>query len=456
MRASLSARGPVCGKTTVLTERYLATAPIPRTPAPAFSAVAMTFTEKAARELRKRIRDRAYAQLEEASDDTAVHWRDVVRSLEAAPHQHVSTSSAWDFCAAMPFAPRLIPISRSLDATIASVLRARRAGEMSAQAPLPENDPDLVDLAVEYGMARVRDGLDILMDQRGGGRSQGMGQSVRGPRSSRSGEDVWTQKGRKAAWRVFDRGRAPMPAMVLPPSRSSIRSCASSGHACSASCSISMGKSTIPNGSPGSTSKRMVPLGVKKELWPSLVVNEQCKAVLESFRKAIKKWEELDAWDESASLKAAGHSLQFARLALQARRAYEQAKRARGGLDFDDLIVMTRDLLRLDAGSIRDDPESPTTFLLVDEFQDTDSVQNEILGRMSGDALETGGVFVVGDFKQSIYGFRGARPGIFAGLRESFPPEGRLSLSENFRSVPGVLDFVNALLPRRSRTKTSP
>ena len=56
-----------------------------------------------------------------------------------------------------------------------------------------------------------------------------------------------------------------------------------------------------------------------------------------------------------------------------------------------------------------------------------------------------GKLFFVGDFKQSIYRFRGAEPHVFRELRAEIPAAGRKSLTENFRSQPAVLDFVNAL-----------
>jgi ATP-dependent helicase/nuclease subunit A len=56
-----------------------------------------------------------------------------------------------------------------------------------------------------------------------------------------------------------------------------------------------------------------------------------------------------------------------------------------------------------------------------------------------------GKLFFVGDFKQSIYRFRGAEPHVFRELRGEIPAAGRKSLTENFRSQPAVLDFVNAL-----------
>jgi ATP-dependent helicase/nuclease subunit A len=62
-----------------------------------------------------------------------------------------------------------------------------------------------------------------------------------------------------------------------------------------------------------------------------------------------------------------------------------------------------------------------------------------------GGRFAQGSLFVVGDTKQSIYRFRGAQPAIFAEFRKDFPAEGWASLTENFRSVPPLLDFVNAL-----------
>jgi len=54
-------------------------------------------------------------------------------------------------------------------------------------------------------------------------------------------------------------------------------------------------------------------------------------------------------------------------------------------------------------------------------------------------------LFFVGDYKQSIYRFRGADPSVFRRLRDEIPPAGRLPLSVNFRSQHAILDFVNAL-----------
>ncbi len=78
--------------------------------------------------------------------------------------------------------------------------------------------------------------------------------------------------------------------------------------------------------------------------------------------------------------------------------------------------------------------------ILVDEFQDTDAVQAGLVQALAGDSVP---LFVVGDEKQSIYGFRGADVSVFQSMRERL--EHDLSLGTNFRSQPAILDFVNAL-----------
>ena len=83
--------------------------------------------------------------------------------------------------------------------------------------------------------------------------------------------------------------------------------------------------------------------------------------------------------------------------------------------------------------------------LLVDECQDTDPLQVELIKALCGKAAQNGKLFFVGDFKQSIYRFRGADPNVFRRLQQETPPAGRLPLSMNFRSQPAILHFVNAL-----------
>lgn len=129
-------------------------------------------------------------------------------------------------------------------------------------------------------------------------------------------------------------------------------------------------------------------------------------------------------------------------------RNVDGRKRERGALDFDDLLIRARTLLE-DPGVLEALREQ-YRFVLVDEFQDTDRLQAEIVmlltGSGSGDDLEIepGKLFVVGDPKQSIYRFRGAEVEVYEQVREILArSDSWIRISQNFRSVPGIVEWVN-------------
>ena len=126
----------------------------------------------------------------------------------------------------------------------------------------------------------------------------------------------------------------------------------------------------------------------------------------------------------------------------------EARKRRNGVLDFDDLLIGARRLLE-DRSALRA-LRRRYRFVLVDEFQDTDPLQAEIImllaGRhdASGNDLEPGKLFIVGDPKQSIYRFRRADVEIYEQVKEAIARAGSvLNITQNFRSVPGVIEWVN-------------
>ncbi len=143
-----------------------------------------------------------------------------------------------------------------------------------------------------------------------------------------------------------------------------------------------------------------------------------------------------------------------------------QARRAEGRLEFHDLLVLARQLLR-DSVEARRALSSRYRVLMLDEFQDTDPIQTELAfwltdvvtdetaeNRDAG-ALQPaeGRLFMVGDPKQSIYRFRRADIDLFLRTRNQFE-DGRLELVTNFRTVPEVIDFVNAFFARLMPTET--
>ena len=127
---------------------------------------------------------------------------------------------------------------------------------------------------------------------------------------------------------------------------------------------------------------------------------------------------------------------------------YEARKQETGSLDFLDLLIKARDLVCGNPEVCREFRER-FRVILVDEFQDTDSLQAELLLRLAGDdtgALRPGALFIVGDPKQSIYRFRRADVGAYRRIADSLTSSGAtaVTLQTSFRSVPAIQHFVNA------------
>jgi ATP-dependent helicase/nuclease subunit A len=146
----------------------------------------------------------------------------------------------------------------------------------------------------------------------------------------------------------------------------------------------------------------------------------------------------------------------LARLAPELVRftlGWADERRRSGRLHFHDLLVLARDLLWRDA-EVRRSLARRWSVLVVDEFQDTDPLQVELVfalaaadpdhlpARWEDIELGAGRVLVVGDPKQSIYGFRGADITLWNRTRARFGT-GVVSLVQNFRSVDTILEWVN-------------
>lgn len=119
---------------------------------------------------------------------------------------------------------------------------------------------------------------------------------------------------------------------------------------------------------------------------------------------------------------------------------YTERKREQNVLDYDDLLLYWRALLRSDAG---DAVRHLFDHVLVDEFQDTNHIQAEILRDLCGPA---GNLTVVGDDAQSIYSFRAARVENILGFEEEYPSTTRIALERNYRSTPEILNASNAVI----------
>ena len=145
-----------------------------------------------------------------------------------------------------------------------------------------------------------------------------------------------------------------------------------------------------------------------------------------------------------------GHRAAIALLSLTRRflARVDAEKLRRGVLDFDDLLLQTRDLLEDE--HVLEQVRAQFDFLFVDEFQDTDRIQARIIERLARDrsgAYVPGKTIVVGDPKQSIYGFRRADPELYDRMTSDLINEGaeRRVLEKQYRSEPALLESINAL-----------
>ncbi len=124
-------------------------------------------------------------------------------------------------------------------------------------------------------------------------------------------------------------------------------------------------------------------------------------------------------------------------------KAYRTAKLSQGKLDFTDLQLKTRDLVRNNA-EIRQKLVSRHKYYMVDEYQDTNELQYELVMLLTNE-LTAANLFIVGDPKQSIYAFRGADVRVFTKTKEKIVDNGGddIRLTENFRSLRHTVGFVN-------------
>jgi ATP-dependent helicase/nuclease subunit A len=441
--------GAGCGKTHVLTQRYLSH--LRDDGAEVGQVVAITFTDRAARQMRERIRRACRDHLRAAAtDEEAERWAGHLRGLETAP---ISTIHA--FCGNLL---RQHAVEAGLDPRF-EVLEDYLAGNLQTQALTAclqrlltfegEAGEDLRRLVLLYGWRPTVEAVQHLMgqwDEAGWARWLGC-----------SDEEI------AAAW------LGPARAELLPRHLEYLTTASPKIARC-----FWLLRSTPCTGPKMAANVRRVleqtpllagaaDLGAavaelkdaakvvgteKAKAWPSEEIYEAVKGAFEDFRKELPAQLQLftEAVPDADAAVAAGRC--FLRVADEAVRAYRQLKRRNGVADFQDLLVQARDLLR-DHSEVRERLQRRYRFLLIDELQDTDPVQMELVEHLCGTELTDGKLFAVGDHKQSIYRFRGADVGLFQDLKQRVPNEGRLGLTVNFRSQPAILDFTNALLGPR-------
>jgi ATP-dependent helicase/nuclease subunit A len=371
-RAAVDARGIVfvsagagTGKTRVLVERFARA--VCDEGVDVESILVITYTEKAAGELRTRIR----AELVERGRP------DLARALDGA-----WISTIHGFCHRLlrshPFAAGVDPRFRVLDESQGRVLRGE-AFEAALTRFCAGDDPARLRLLAVYGA----DGLRRMLT--------GVYETLRS-----AGREL-----------VLELGE-----------RRSLQECVDEFHE-AARC---LGEEVSLEDEPP---ERLLDLG-------ELRLRGERAASYEEARKKVEQ----AALDELA---AADRDL-LQELLTAFASAYQDAKDRESALDFEDLQLRARDLLR-DDDAIREREQLRFHSIMVDEFQDTNRLQCELVDLISGTKCES---FFVGDEFQSIYGFRHADVQVFRERRES-ASGGVLPLTMNYRSRPEVLAVVNHL-----------
>jgi ATP-dependent exoDNAse (exonuclease V) beta subunit len=372
--------GAGTGKTAVLVERVVRA--VCDRGLDVDSILVITYTRRAAGELRTRIRA-AFA-------DRGRH--DLARRLDGA-----WISTIHGFCArllkAYPLAAGLDPRFRELDEAQAAVLRSEAFRDALAEF-CAGDDPQRLELLATYGSDRLRRMLTSVYETlRAAGRELDLEVAAR-PELGERVEEL----------------RVAATTLVSDPGATDAQQ---------------------------RTASELLEL-LARDVRPDRLMN------LSGFKargdRAAGYGEALAAVEQAALDEAAARDRALLQelLTLFAAR-YAEAKARESALDFEDLQLEARDLLRAQP-ELREREQARFRSILVDEFQDTNRLQTEIVDLLRRPDTE---LFFVGDEFQSIYGFRHADVQVFRERREAAGQP--LSLTLNYRSRPEVLAAVNEL-----------
>jgi ATP-dependent helicase/nuclease subunit A len=383
--AAVSLRGEVfvsagagTGKTSVLVERFVRA--VCDDGLDVDSVLAVTYTNKAAAELRSRIRAELVAR----------GRHDLARELDGA-----WVSTIHGFCArllrAHPFAVGIDPRFRELDDEQGAVVRGE-AFERALAAFCSSSDESRLRLLATYGSSGLRRMLTGVYETlRSAGRPLAL------ELGALPDLDELLRELRDEAQRLLD-----------DPGASELQQTAARA---------ALDLPSLP--------EQLIELD-------ALRAHGTRAAEYEQARKAVQ---------QAALEVLATHDKGLLQVLLEQFAAeYQAGKERESVLDFEDLQLFARDLLR-DNEEIRELEQLRFRTIMVDEFQDTNALQCELIDLLAAGPPKD--VFYVGDEFQSIYGFRHADVGVFRARREAASQ--RLPLTENYRSRPEVLAAVNYL-----------
>lgn len=448
--------GAGCGKTHVLTLRYLrhleeearrATGlDVAKAAAGALhSAVAITFTDRAAREMRDRLR-RRLAELSRSEPERRGFWKAAYLGFE-----HARVGTFHSFCGGglrtEAATLGLDPDFEQLDeAQAAALLREAVDDALRTRLGRPDSreQVETIDLLHRLGLHNLRSAATELAKV--GDRAW-----ATAPREVDSLIERWQERIEQFILRPLRETASDAARRLLPYfQRDDFHTKYWSEHGPRL-------KELLPKiidgvvtsdefaALPESTNAGGKHHDTKKEWNPEeyTAIRDGAKAL----RDAAKDWTKYAHSSTKVELRPHGErTAMLTRFVDDVRAEYARRKGERSALDFEDLLAQTRRLLVDDEyAGVRRRLARPIRLLLVDEFQDTNPIQAELVKALCESEIAAGKLFFVGDFKQSIYRFRGAEPRVFHDYRQELEAEGRLPLSLNFRSRPDVVRFANEL-----------
>ena len=389
--------GAGSGKTSVLVERFVRSVLDDHVDVAAILTI--TFTDKAAAEMRERIRERL---------------RELGALEEARETEGAFISTIHGFCARLL---RANALAAGIDPkfTVLDELEARRLADEAfdgALQSMAEDSPDGVELIAAYGAEVLRGAIEGSYAEL---RSRGQTRPVLPPVDKVAGASDLEQ-----ARRQLEQAAAAVTAelgAIQDPAGRVVQTLANLER-------FDWGSLSTAETWPGDVAGLRLPSGNGAAL---------STPVCAAYRDAVDHYLRISEqrWAERA------RNLLDALLAGFGER-YGELKRRASAVDFEDLELLSRDLLREDT-ELRDRYRARFERVMVDELQDTNAVQLELI-----DAVSRGNLFGVGDARQSIYAFRHADVELFERRGEEAAAAGvRATLRTNFRSRPEILEVVN-------------
>ena len=434
------------GKTRVLVDRIVHL--IKSKQADLDEIVAITFTEKAAAEMKTRLRRAFRKKAPQEDAEVMIRWRDHERRVYSA---RISTIHA--FCASI-LRESALWIGLDPDFTVMTEPQTQLLTDQIVHETLHEllesEDENLTRLATEMPLREIATLLKTALKKRT------LLERVRGQFSFKDPKEL------KGEWRKVaeaEQGRRIDSVLHASKLRIFLKKLQHAEGECDAPeeqrealrCTMIDGLNALFGMDEDEEARRRARItkileGLsdfnvrgKPKLWSSRPAYNTVVRCQKEIRDFAQETLAPCAADPSIEDAAAQRTHDFDETFQRVSGAYCASKEVANTLDYDDLIAKVLIVLRDDA-LLRKRIAKTIKHLLVDEFQDTDATQLELL-RLLADESEGPNLFIVGDAKQSIYLFRGAEVEVFQA--EKRRADECLRLDRNFRTLPEVLNFAN-------------